>query len=66
MHHTAFSLKEIRKNNYNAYGKFQICIENEKIKKPRTSAQSKIINSRSDFLENANLDPIFQIPNLPP
>ena len=62
----SFFSERSTKNHYNAYGKFGICIENEKIEKPRKSDQSKIINSRSDFLENANLDPIFQIPNLPP
>ena len=47
------------KNNHFDYGKF--CIENQKIKKPRTSDQGKIINSRSDVFENANFVPIFQI-----
>ena len=36
------------KKDYIANGKFQICIENEKIKKPRTSHQGKIMNSRCD------------------
>ena len=44
MRHTAFSLKEMKKNNHFDYGKFQICIENENIKKLKTSAQKKIIN----------------------
>jgi hypothetical protein len=57
----SFFSERRKKNHYNAHGKFGICIENEKIKKPRTSDQSKIINSRSDILENANFDPIFQI-----
>ena len=50
MHHTAFSLKEMKKNNHFDYGKFQICIENEKIKNPKTSDQGKLTNSRSDVL----------------
>ena len=65
MHHTAFSLKEMKKNNHFDYGKFQICIENENIKKLKTSAQKKIINKWSDVLGNANFVPIFQIWNLP-
>ena len=66
MHHTVFSLKEMRKNNNKAYGKSQICIENAKIKKPRKSAHNKIIISGSDFLGNANFVPISKIYDLPP
>ena len=50
---------------YNAYGELWICIENAKIKKPRKSDPSKIINKRCDFFENANFDPIFHIHNSP-
>ena len=49
----------MKKNNHFDYGKF--CIENQKIKKPRTSDQGKIINSWSDVFENANFVPIFHI-----
>ena len=62
----SFSSERSTKNHYNAYGKFGICIENEKIKKPRKSDQSKIINSRSDFLGYANFVLISQICDLPP
>ena len=39
-----FSERNEKKNNHFDYGKFQICIENENIKKLKTSAQKKIIN----------------------
>ena len=39
---------------YKAYRKDLICIENEKMKKPRKSHPNKIMNKERDFLGNAN------------
>ena len=40
----SFFSERNEKNNHFDYGKFQICIGNENIKKLKTSAQKKIIN----------------------